>query len=252
MATHRLDLLATAADAVARTLEGVVDRGPSGRRPGQYALDVSADDAAVGVLLSAGVGVLSEESGLQHAERDEVVVIDPVDGSTNASRGVPWYATSLCLVDADGPAAALVVNLATGTRYWAERGGGAWCDGVRLRGSGCEHIGDAVIGMNGIPPAPLGSAQVRVLGAVALDLCAVAAGVLDGYVDCVTEAHGVWDHAAATLICHEAGVPVVDLWGRDLIVVDHAARRTPVAGATPAVLDSLLAVRRDGRSVLEQ
>jgi myo-inositol-1(or 4)-monophosphatase len=240
----RLALLSDAADAVARSLAGPIDRGLSGMRPGQYVLDVSADAAALEVLLGAGVGVLSEESGLQRNGSDLVVIIDPVDGSTNASRGVPWFATSLCLVDRDGPATALVVNLATGVRYWAERGAGAWSDGTRLRGSGCGRIGDAVIGMNGVPPSPLGSAQVRVLGAVALDLCAVAAGVLDGYVDCVVEAHGVWDHAAGSLICREAGVPVVDLWGRELVVVDHRARRTPVAGSTPAVLESLLRARR--------
>lgn len=261
MVADRLSLLSDAAEAVARTLRGNVDLGPSGRRPGQYALDVSADEAALEVLLGAGVGVLSEESGFQRNGSDVVVVIDPVDGSTNASRGVPWFATSLCLVDRDGLATALVVNLATGTRYWAERGGGAWSDGVRLQGSGCDRLGEAVIGMNGLPPSPIGSAQSRVLGAVALDLCAVAAGVLDGYVDCVVEAHGVWDHAAATLICGEAGVPVVDLWGRELVVLDHAARRTPIAGATGAVLDALLTSRRAtaearpadaARSVLEE
>lgn len=266
MVADRLALLSDAADAVARTLAGVVDRGMSGQRPGQYLLDVSADSAALGVLLGAGVGVLSEESGFQRNASDVVVVIDPVDGSTNASRGVPWFATSLCLVDRDGPATALVVNLATGVRYWAERGSGAWSDGApsggeRLRGSGCERISEAVIGLNGLPPVPLGSAQVRVLGAVALDLCAVAAGVLDGYVDCVTEAHGVWDHAAGSLICREAGVPVVDLWGRELVVLDHAARRTPVAGSTRELLDALLWSRRAAvelppsdadRSVLEE
>jgi fructose-1,6-bisphosphatase/inositol monophosphatase family enzyme len=85
------------------------------------------------------------------------------------------------------------------------------------------------------------------LGASALDLCLVAAGTLDGYVDCVADAHGVWDYAAATLICAEAGVPVVDAHGRDLIHLDPSARRTPVAAATPALLDQLVAARNDHR-----
>ena len=84
------------------------------------------------------------------------------------------------------------------------------------------------------------------LGAVSLDLCLVAAGVLDGYVDCVAEAHGVWDHAASTLICREAGASIVDLWGRDLVPLDHAARRTPIAGATADLLAALLDARRRG------
>lgn len=242
--TDRLSLLHDTADAVAAALRRNREQGLSGLRPGQYVLDLRADEAALDVLHRAGVGTLSEESGVQPGTVPEWVIVDPVDGSTNASRGVPWFATSLCLVDHDGPAASLVVNQASGVRFWAERGGGAWCDGTRLSGSGCNRLAEAVVGLNGLPPTPVGSWQVRMLGAAALDLCAVAAGVLDGYVDCVVEAHGVWDHAGAALICAEAGVPVVDLHGRQLVVLDHAARRTPVAAATPVLLDALLDVRR--------
>ena len=239
-----MGLLIETAEAVATVLRDITDRGPSWHRVGQYALDVVADDAALNVLRRAGVGVLSEESGLELTTAEEVVIIDPVDGSTNASRGVPWYATSLCLVDADGPAAALVVNQATGVRYWAERGGGAWCDGVALAPTDCTTIGDAIVGLNGLPPAHLGYAQSRVFGAVALDLCQVAAGVLDGYVDCIVDAHGVWDFAGGTLICAEAGATVVDLWDRDLFTLTHESRRTPIAAATPALLHTLVEARR--------
>lgn len=239
-----MGLLGDTADAVAAAMRRLDDRGLSGRRDGQYVLDVLADEAALGVLRGAGVGVLSEESGLERADADEIVIIDPVDGSTNASRGLPWYATSLCLVDRDGPAAALVVNLASGVRYWAERGSGAFCDGERLRPSGCTQVGESIVGLNGLPPRHLGYAQSRVYGAVALDLCQVAAGVLDGYVDCIHEAHGAWDHAGASLICREAGAVVTDLHDRDLWPLDHAARRTPVAAATPELHEQLLAARR--------
>ncbi len=242
-----MGLLVETADAVARALEGVSDFGLSGLRRGQYLLDLHADEAALTVLRSAGVGVLSEESGLERPDADEIVIIDPVDGSTNASRGIPWYATSLCLVDAGGPAAALVVNLASGVRYWAERGGGAFRDGEPIRASGLTVLGEAIVGMNGIPPRHLGYAQSRVLGAVALDLCQVAAGVLDGYIDCIEEAHGAWDHAGGSLICREAGAVVTDAWDRDLFVVDHTARRTPVAAATPELHASLLKARRTMR-----
>lgn len=241
-------LLQETADAVAEALRTVVDRGPSGRRLGQYALDVVADDAALAVLRRAGVGIVSEESGVEVGSFGEIVVIDPVDGSTNASRGVPWYATSLCLVDSDGPAVALVVNQASGVRYWAERGGGAWCDGVRMATSGCTELSEAIVGLNGIPPKHLGYAQSRVLGAIALDLCLVAAGVLDGYVDCVVEAHGVWDYAGGALICAEAGGVVRDAWDRDLCTLTHDARRTPVAASSPELLMPLVAARRAMRT----
>jgi fructose-1,6-bisphosphatase/inositol monophosphatase family enzyme len=104
-------------------------------------------------------------------------------------------------------------------------------------------VGESIIGLNGLPPHPLGYRQSRVFGAVALDLCLVASGVLDGYVDCVENAHGAWDYLASAHICQEAGAVVHDLLGRDLVVLDHSARRTPVAAATPALLTTLTQAR---------
>lgn len=74
-----------------------------------------------------GVAVLSEESGTSGtADSAVTVVIDPIDGSTNASRGLPWWSTTLCAVDAAGPWVGLVHDHASGTRYWAVRGKGAY------------------------------------------------------------------------------------------------------------------------------
>src|SRR5262249_47579944 len=67
------------------------DWGPSGRRDGQYAVDLVTDEAALALLHGAGFAVLSEESGRTEPPGGGaagVVVIDPLDGSTNASRGV--------------------------------------------------------------------------------------------------------------------------------------------------------------------
>lgn len=238
-----LQLLHDTADAVAKTLSGVRDWGLSGLRPGQYLADLDADAAALAVLRRAGVGVLSEESGLENEDRSVLVVVDPLDGSTNASRGVPWFATALCALDADGPRVSLVAHQAGGPRFTAVRGSGAFADGHRITPSECSAIGEAFLGLNGLPGRPFGWAQYRTLGAAALDLCAVASGVLDGYVDCVENAHGVWDYAAATHICHEAGAVCEDAWGRDLFVRDHAARRTPVAAGTKSLFAALRTAR---------
>ena len=163
-----VELLHETALAVRTALDGLDDWGPTGTVPGQYLSDLTADAAAIGVLDEAGVGVLSEESGLHSVDRELMVVLDPLDGSTNASRGVPWFASSLC---------------------------------------------------------------------------AVAEGTLDGFVDCSPSAHGPWDYLGGALVCTEAGGMVADARGRDLVVIDHAARRTPVAAATPELLDALLAAR---------
>jgi fructose-1,6-bisphosphatase/inositol monophosphatase family enzyme len=239
-----LEVLHEAASAVRTTLDGLADWGVAGTRPGQYRSDLAADEAACAVLARAGLGVLSEESGRHDEGRPVVAVLDPVDGSTNASRGLPWFATSLCAVDADGPRAALVVDQASGLRFEALRGGGARVDGEPLVPSTCTAVGDALVGLSGHPPRPFGWGQFRAFGALALDLCAVAGGRLDGYVDCSPNAHGAWDHLGGVLICREAGAHVVDAFDRDLVTLDHAARRTPVAAATEPLLAELVAARR--------
>lgn len=238
---HVLADLHAAADAVAAALDGHADWGPSGNRPDQYARDVVADEAVRGVLLPLGYGLLSEESAVVEAgEGCPMVVVDPLDGSTNASRGIPHYAASLCAVDDEGPLAAVVLNLALGTRYEAVRGGGARRDGVGLFRDDSPQLSEAIVGVSGLPASNPGWAQFRCMGAAALDLCAVADGTLDAYVDCVVDAHGVWDYLGALLVCREAGVTVEDAKGRDLCVLDRAIRRTPVAAAGTALHEALL------------
>jgi myo-inositol-1(or 4)-monophosphatase len=239
-----LETLGLAADAVRAALDGIEDwgpAGPAGTHAGQYLSDLAADRAAVDVLQGAGLGVLSEESGLHHGDRGLIAILDPVDGSTNAALGVPWWGTSICVMDHAGPIAAVVVNQASGTRWEAVRGGGATRDGQPIRPSACTRLEDAVIGLSGWPGRHLGWRQFRALGAAALDLCAVASGVLDGYIDCSVDAHGPWDYLGGMLVCVEAGAVVADARGRDLLVRGHHDRRTPVAAATPELLAELLA-----------
>jgi len=237
-------VLAEAARAVAASLGNLEDWGLAGTKPGQYLSDLAADRAAVDVLTGHGFGVLSEESGRHHPERDVTVVVDPVDGSTNASRGIPWFATSLCAVDADGPLAARVVNLANGTTYVAERNAGATVDGIPLHPSTRTSMGESLVALSGFPDKWLGWYQYRALGAAALDLCAVAGGTVDAYIDCSWDAHGPWDYLGGMLVCMEAGGEVIDAHGRSLVVLDHDARRTPIAASNPALLAAVAEARR--------
>ena len=240
--SNLLAVLHDAAGAVRQALDRLDDWGlaANGVHPGQYVSDQAADDAAVAVLLKAGLGVLSEESGLQEADRPVLVVVDPVDGSTNASRGIPWFATSLCALDADGARAAVVVNQATGTTFEAVRGGGARCNGVALSPSGATSLDASIVALSGYPRAYLGWKQYRALGAAALDLCAVASGMVDAYVDCSVDAHGPWDYLGGMLVCQEAGAVVADARGRPLVCRLHEDRRTPLAAATPALLEEVI------------
>ncbi|MGN6694764.1 MAG: inositol monophosphatase family protein [Aquihabitans sp.] len=237
-----LGALTEAADAIEAALAATVDWGETGGKAGQHHSDLAADAAAVAVLAEAGLGVLSEESGRTHPERPITVVVDPLDGSTNASRRMSWWATSLCAVDAGGPLVAVVTDLRHTVRYVAIRGQGATRDGTPIHPSGCRALGEAIIGLNGVPAGHGGWAQYRAFGAAALDLCAVADGTLDGYLDATVDELGVWDYLGALLVCREAGVEVADAAGRDLLTLEHADRRTPVAGATPELRAALLAL----------
>ncbi|MSZ07149.1 MAG: hypothetical protein F2625_02810, partial [Actinobacteria bacterium] len=235
-----LQVLNNTADAVSKVLEANTDWSLSGIRHTQYSVDVRADNAALAVLHAAGCAVLSEESQITGlwGDDDILVVMDPLDGSTNASRGVPWFATALCALDKNGMRASLVVNQASGKdRYWATQGGGAFHNGNQMRPSPCSTLKEAVVGVSGLASFRPQWSQVRALGAAALDICLVAQGVLDGWVD--FHSHSVWDYLASILICQEAGVATSEHLDRELLVTQYDQKRTPIVAATPALLAQL-------------
>jgi fructose-1,6-bisphosphatase/inositol monophosphatase family enzyme len=239
-----LQVLNNTADAVSQVLEANTDWSLSGIRHTQYSVDVRADNAALAVLHEAGCAVLSEESQItgQWGDDDILVVMDPLDGSTNASRGVPWFATALCALDKNGMRASLVVNQASGKdRYWATQGSGAFHNGNQMHPSACSTLKEAVVGVSGLASFRPQWSQFRALGAAALDICLVAQGVLDGWVD--FNSHGVWDYLASILICQEAGVATSEYLDRELLVTQYDEKRTPIVAATPALLAQLREVR---------
>ena len=239
-----LQVLNNTADAVSQVLATNTDWSLSGIRHTQYSVDVRADNAALAVLHEAGCAVLSEESQITGlwGDDDILVVMDPLDGSTNASRGVPWFATALCALDKNGMRASLVVNQASGKdRYWATQGGGAFHNGNQMRPSACSTLKEAVVGVSGLASFRPQWSQFRALGAAALDICLVAQGVLDGWVD--FNSHGVWDYLASILICQEAEVATSEYLDRELLVTQYDEKRTPIVAATPALLVQLREVR---------
>jgi len=238
------ETLEEAAAAIRHALGELDDWGLAGTRPGQYRSDLAADAIAVEVLTGRGYGVLSEETGRHHPERPVTVVVDPLDGSTNASRGIPWYAISLCAVDDEGALAALVVNVPGDHAFRAERGAGATGDDRTLTPSTRTALNESLVALSGYPRQYLGWYQFRALGAAALDLCAVASGVVDAYMDCSWNAHGPWDYLGGMLVCREAGAVVADAQGRDLLTLEYTDRRTPVAAGTSELLDGVIAARR--------
>ena len=240
------DVLRATARAVGDAFRtGVEDYRAGGERDDQYALDLVTDAVAVRLLSHAGLGVLSEESGRHHPEREVCVVVDPIDGSTNASRGIPWFATSLAAVDGEGVRAAVVVNQASGVCYEATRGGGATKDGAPISVGPPTPLDRSLIAMNGYARRSFGWRQYRAFGAAALDLCLVAEGAIEGYLDVAGSNLGVWDYLGGQCILTEAGGCIADAFDEPMVVLDHAARRSPVAASSPALLAELVAARRE-------
>ncbi len=241
-----LSLFGAICDRTTRILETNDDWSMSGDRETQYSIDVEIDRACLDMLHAAGLPVLSEESGITGPDGSDdsgaIVVVDPLDGSTNASLGLPWCATALCLVVDGSPSVAMVTNLRTGTRFAAVVGRGATQDGRPITAGEAPPLADAIVAVNARPPDGFRPGQYRSMGATALDIASVAgmAG-FDGSIDFDDDKIGVWDYLAAVTILREAGGVATDALGRELMTLDHRARRRPVTASSGALLDELLA-----------
>lgn len=241
------------------SLREVVKKGASGDLTKR--LDKVAEDAALSYLESTGFrgSLLSEELGVKRfcGEEYPLVVLDPVDGTTNATRGIALYSISAAL--ARGPRlsdveSAVVMEFPSGRVFWAERGSGAFLDGAPIRVNEGVELGRSLAGLDfnvrgnrqkvyEALPILLSVKQIRNLGSAALGLCYTACGALDFYLDnrCLLR---VTDIAASVLILREAGAKVLDLDGNDLdCPLDLAERIELVAGCEKACREALSLIR---------
>ncbi len=160
--------------------------------------------------------ILAEEKGAKPGASPYTWIVDPLDGTTNYSHGVPLFAISMALARDTEILFGLVHNPATGELFMAEKGGGAFLNGRPIRVSGQAEISRSLL-VTGFPynlasmmdelmsrfTRCLAAAQgVRRLGSAALDLCFVAAGRFDGFWE--QNLHP-WDTAAGLIIVEEAG-----------------------------------------------
>ena len=178
--------------------------------------------------------IISEELG-DHVypaggEPQFTLIFDPVDGSTNATLDIPLFCTSIAyspLVKrvTFNDIQASVVETIQGRRYYAVRGGNAFVDGTRLpravKGKTKRVLSIYTYGADRIPSGLLQFEReakhivVRVLGSIAMEICLVAEGAIDGLIDVRGMVRG-YDIAAASLILEEAGGIITDLQGEEL------------------------------------
>jgi myo-inositol-1(or 4)-monophosphatase len=193
-------------------------------------------------------GFLGEEGDDVAGTSGVVWIADPIDGTVNFLYGIPQFAVAIA-ARVDGTVVAGVVhNPMSGETFTAVRGGGAYLDGGRLTGSACADVAEALVATGfgyraedrAVQAVEIGRLlptvrDIRRLGSAALDLCFVAAGRVDAYVE-----RGLkpWDLAAGGLIVEESGGRVEGLDGapaQELLVVAASS------GLFPAFHDRLKA-----------
>ena len=185
--------------------------------------------------------ILSEEMGGNAVESDYRWIIDPLDGTTNFSNGLPLYSVSIAVEYRGEVIVGVVYAPYLDEMFHAVKGGGAWLNGRPIAPSKKEHLLHSVVA-TGFPvdknentdnnldnvsrvlPRVRG---LRRLGSAAIDLCYVAAGFLDGYWE--MNLHE-WDVAAGRLIVLEAGACYSHF---------RTDRNISVVAATPLIFETL-------------
>jgi myo-inositol-1(or 4)-monophosphatase len=195
--------------------------------------DIACERAILARLKSAfpGDALYAEEGTGNVGGASRIWYVDPIDGTTNFSHGLPFYCTSIALFDERGPAVGVIDAPALGWRFSAMRGNGAFLRSGEVKSaievSHTETLGDALLA-TGFPYNLRTSAEdnlvefahlqraaqaVRRAGAAALDLAMVAAGWFDGYWEQTLKP---WDCAAGLLLVMEAGGRVTDYDGNPI------------------------------------
>lgn len=248
-----LELAERAARAAGEVLMGFYGRDPEGLGSKSSDTDLVSDadreaERVIRELLESerpDDGLVAEEGSHSEARSGRRWIVDPLDGTVNFLYGLPAWAVSVALEDADGLAAGVVHSPVHRETFSAVRGEGARLDRrpLRVRAPGGLDRAMVATGFSYEPARRAEQAEVisqllplardiRRAGAAALDLAWVAAGRLDAFYERGLKS---WDSAAGELLVLEAGGVLADLAGEPAGLV---------AAATPELLEELLAVVR--------
>jgi len=224
---------------------------------GSHDLVTEFDHAAQEIIAERLLGefpdhhLLGEEGEPRPAPSDSAAfrwIVDPIDGTTNFTRGLPPFSISIALEHAGTVVVGVVLDPTRDELFVARRGQGLWMNGRRARCSGTRTLDTALIA-TGFPyravrhlPAfleVLGEVIQRThgfrrIGSAAVDLAYVAVGRLDAFYETGLEA---WDMAAGKLLVEEGGGRVTDLGGSA-----HVLTRQEILASNGFVHDELVAL----------
>jgi len=176
------------------------------------------------------------------------VVVDPIDGSANYARGLPFYCTSIAVLEGsslEGAKHGMVRNLISEETYYAEKGRGAERDGTPVRTSKAKRLQDSCVGID-MSKAPRATVERLVpliaavrkpahFGANALEQAFLADGKVDAFVD-IRDRMRVVDFAAGYLIAKEAGAVMSDPLGKPVNTMVSLEEKFNVVASCNATL----------------
>jgi len=169
---------------------------------------------------------LTEETGvIKNKDKENIWIIDPIDGTTNFLHGIPHFAISIALKSKNELLSGLIFDPIKDEMFFAEKDKGAFLNNQRLRVSKKNSLEDCLFSSNH-DGVKLSNLNMRCSGSAALDLAYVASGRLDGYFQ---NKINLWDIAAGALMVKEAGGIVNDLSKFDINKIDIKASSATIS-----------------------
>ncbi|MGI0069010.1 MAG: inositol monophosphatase family protein [Nitrosopumilaceae archaeon] len=219
-------------------------------------IDILAEKAVLDYLKEVNFSctIIGEECGRVELSNNSkgYIIMDAVDGSTNAVRGIPFSCCSLAFATSDKMSSvtdAVIIDLYTGDLYSASKGMGAFMNGKRIQVHkkqplyfvvGLDISGISLDSLQKLSPIISASNHIRHFGAVALELAIFARGLVDLFVD-IREKLRVTDVAAGYLIAIEAGGFVIGKNGKPLDSdLSYDARISFIAAASEEILNETM------------
>ncbi|MFX0105433.1 MAG: inositol monophosphatase family protein [Candidatus Hodarchaeota archaeon] len=201
-------------------------------------IDLVAEKAIIDSLQKASVSLLliSEELGEKYIgnekeakENHNILIVDPLDGSNNAARGIPYCSVSIAYAigkRVNHIRKAVVLNLITKDIYWAEKGKGAYLNDTKIQVSDLDISEKCFFELNlpmknlmknlqKLTPLIRRFYRIRIFGSSALTLCQIASGTMEAFINLRTSNRLV-DVAAGLLILKEAGGRIFSLEGSEI------------------------------------